>query len=110
MNNRTKARGGRIPRAFTTTTVFHGRRNYNSAVNLQTKNCGHVRPIVRNVIAPGDAAAYICRQCFAHLRAVEIRVVEIASVKRQFDNLFRHPWPMGSSPWAALASGWEAAR
>lgn len=93
-----------------TTKVFHGRPNLITAVNLQTKTCGHVRPIVRNVVELDGPAAYVCRQCFAYLRTVEVRAVEIASVKRQFDNLFRGCWPQVSRPGAALTSRLEVAR
>src|SRR5262245_12397440 len=93
MNNRTKARGGLIPRAFTITTIFHGRRDYNSAVNHVNKSCGHQRAVVRSVAAPGGEAVYSCRACYQYLRAVEVRAIQIACVKRQLDNLFREHCP-----------------
>src|SRR5262245_59038613 len=101
MHYRTKARGGLIPGTFlSTTNVFDGRLDNITPVNPINQNCGHARPIVRNVVRPDGPATYLCRSCFSYLRNVEVRAIEIAGVRRQLDHLFRGG-PLGF-PGAAL--------
>jgi hypothetical protein len=71
------------------TTVLNGRRNYNPAVNPVNKSCGHIRAVVRSVTTPGGDAGYLCFNCYAHLRAIEYRVI----VRREFAKLFRQHCP-----------------
>jgi len=106
---RTNGRRGLFPRPSTTNYLYLRRPNLTTAVKTNPTTCGHQRAVVRNVTELGGVASYICRSCFAHLRAVEVRAIAVAGVKRQFDNLFRRPWPLGF-PGAALASGLEVAR
>src|SRR5262249_2609273 len=77
------------------TTVLNGRPNLTTkAVNSVNQSCGHSRAIVRSVSAPGGAAGYLCFACFAHLRAVEVRIIEVDRVRRELANLF-NSWPGG---------------
>jgi hypothetical protein len=102
MSIRTNGPGGRIPEPLNS-FVSLGRRDYNSAVN-PIKSCGHHRPIFRNVVAPGGSAGYLCRDCFAHLRAVEVSTVEVEAVRRELASLFKS-WPLGAHPGAFVAIG-----
>jgi hypothetical protein len=52
---------------------------------------------VRNVVEPDGPAAYICPSCFAYLRAVEVRIIEVDRVRRELANLF-NCWPGGINP------------
>ena len=75
------------------TTNFHRRPSFStSAKKISTSTCGHSRPVVRNVVEIDGPVAYICRSCFAHLRAVEFKAI----VRRQVAKLFRNWWPSRS--------------
>lgn len=87
MHFRTKARRGRIPRAFQQSITFDGQ-NLTTVVN-PVNTCGHHRATVRNVIEPDGAAAYVCRDCFAYLKTAEFKTV----IRRQFLALFRSLLP-----------------
>jgi hypothetical protein len=101
--SRTNGRGGLFPRPSTSNYLSLRRSNLTTAVNLQPKTCGHAKAIVRNVTAPGGAAGYICRSCYAHLRAVEVRAIEVDRVRCELAGLFRNYWPLGINPGAAPA-------
>lgn len=103
MLSRTNGRRGLFPRPSTSNYLSLRRPNLTTAVNLQPKTCGHAKAIVRTVATPGGAAAYICRDCFVRLRAVEVRAIEVDRVRRRLGELFRNPWPLGAIRGAAPA-------
>ena len=112
MHHRTNGRRGLFPRPSTTTYFDLRRPNLTTTVKSQPKICGHHRPIFRNVVAPGGSASYLCRTCFAHVRAIEVRAIEVDRVRRELASLFRNSWPPGSllGAVAAAAIGKEATR
>lgn len=67
-----KARERRIPRALMKLT---GQRANPTTDANPVNTCGHHRAIVRNVTSLYGEAAYICRNCYSHLRAIEVRAV-----------------------------------
>jgi hypothetical protein len=80
---RAKASGAQ-PKALKENQSFRGRGNPTTPVN-PVNTCGHPGAIVRSVATLNGAAAYLCRNCFARLRAVEVRAVLVS----QWNNLWR---------------------
>jgi hypothetical protein len=95
--------GGQFPQRLNfKLSKFYRRQEISTpADKLSTKSCGHSRAPVRNVVELDGPATYICRDCFAYLRAIETRAV----VRRQLATLFGRPWPPGFNPEAALPAG-----
>jgi hypothetical protein len=106
MHSCTNARGRRIPRALTNYLLLR-RRNPITAVNIVKpsieRSCGHVGAVVRNVTLPGGTAIYVCRDCFANVRAVEVRAIVVDRVRLELAKLFRRLLcPLGLFPGAAI--------
>lgn len=100
----TNRRGRQSTRRFKTNHLYLRRPQFSTAVNHVNESCGHLRPIVRNVISPGGSARYVCRSCFAQMRAIETRTIEVDRVRRELAGLFRNCWPLGEIPGAVGGS------
>jgi len=99
MADATMEKGAGKPPTFKL-SLYLRRPEYKPAVSVYQpiSNCGHPRPIVRNVTTLNGAAAYVCRECFTYLRNVEFRAV----IRGQVAALFRNWWPGGINPRAVL--------
>lgn len=88
-------RGARLPRPLNfKITKNLQRQSFSIGVGkLSIPTCGHARATVRNVVELGGVARYICRACFAHLLAVEVRVIAVDQVRRKLAELFRYFGP-----------------
>jgi hypothetical protein len=53
----------------------------------------HTQAVVRHVECLDGPAAYICRECFTHLVAVEIREIVVDCARRELAELFRYFCP-----------------
>jgi len=60
-------------------------RDQSTEIQKDAQTCGHTDAIVRNVCAPGAAAAYICRDCYQRLCAAEAHAAAVG----RFRSLFR---------------------
>lgn len=70
-------------------------------------SCGELAPhLALYVTRLGGGNSNSCRTCYLTLTDAERR----AELRSRWDSLFRHCWPMGLLPWAAIASGPEVAR
>ncbi len=80
MSNIESGRRARLlrPLDLKNTKIFQRQSFITPAGKLSTQSCGYVRATVRNVTALNGPAACVCRACFAHLRASEVRAVLVA--------------------------------
>ena len=101
MYHRTNGRRGLFPRP-SQTNFYLRRPNLTTAVKPQPKTCGHDRAVVRNVVEPAGPAAYVCRNCYADLRAIEVRAIAGAAVRAALNSLFRRPRPRFNRAGGAL--------
>src|SRR5262245_32717226 len=62
----------------TTTLANHQSRTIDSP----ELSCGHDAAHTRHVERPNGPACYLCRRCFARLRAVEVRAIKVDRARR----------------------------